>query len=62
MSDDTHAMLRAILMGQTEHAETFDTTMQNLAAAIQALAKLIEDGFQEVLTALDGNGNGEDGK
>jgi hypothetical protein len=56
MSDDTNAMLRAILAGQDEHAQTFNETMQALADAVRGLQTLVETGFMEVLTALDGNG------
>jgi hypothetical protein len=56
MSDDTHALLRAILAASAEQDRTFDAAMQNLAAAVQGLQTLIETGFNEVLAALDNNG------
>jgi copper homeostasis protein CutC len=57
MSDtDTHAMLRAILAATDAQERTFNEAMQNLAAAVQGLQTLVETGFNEVLTALDGNG------
>jgi copper homeostasis protein CutC len=62
MSDDTHAMLRAILAATDAQEHTFNEAMQALADAVRGLQHLVETGFQEVLTALDGNGNGEEGK
>jgi hypothetical protein len=59
MSDDTNGLLRAVLASQAEQERAFDAAMQALAAAVQGLQTLVETGFQEVLTALDGNG--EDG-
>ncbi len=59
MSDEPALLLHAILANQTEQERTFNEAMQALADAVRGLQHLVETGFQEVLTALDGNGNGD---